>query len=81
MDFHVATATWLVQVARSDEFTEFDTVIFPLPTDVPKTLCYVPEYVINNITVYLLSLDHLNEGILEVCFNCFYHIMSCLGVK
>lgn len=66
IDFHVATATWLVQVAKGDDLKKFDPVTFPLPPEVPKSLCYVPEFVMSNITTYLLSLAHLNEGVLEV---------------
>lgn len=66
IDFHVATATWLVQVARTDEPREFTPVTFPLPSEVPKSLSYVPEFVMNNITTFLLALAVLNEGVLEV---------------
>ena len=66
LDFHVATATWLVQVAMEDERTEFMPVEFPLPRDVPKSLSYIPEFVMSNISTFLLALAMLNEGILEV---------------
>ena len=71
IDFHVATATWLVQVAKGDDLKKFDQVTFPLPPEVPKSLCYVPEFVMSNITTYLLSLAHLNEGVLEVWAQLF----------
>ena len=66
LDFHVATATWLVQVAMEDERTEFMPVEFPLPREVPKSLSYIPEFVMSNISTFLLALAMLNEGILEV---------------
>ena len=71
IDFHVATATWLVQVAMEDERTEFMPVEFPLPTEIPKSLSYIPEFVMSNISSFLFALAMLNEGILEVN-NLFY---------
>lgn len=80
IDFHVATATWLVQVARRDDLKKFDPVTFPFPSEVPKSLCYVPEFVMSNITTYLLSLAHLNEGILESHIDNMNHLMTLILV-
>ncbi|XP_052819357.1 ubiquitin conjugation factor E4 A-like isoform X2 [Mya arenaria] len=57
LSFHVATATWLVQVASRDDVKDFPDVTLPLPVEIPKSLSSIPEFVITNYTMFVSSLE------------------------
>jgi len=57
LKFHIATASWLVQVARTDDVKSFEELKLPLPAEVPKSLAYLPEFLISNLTIFMSSLD------------------------
>lgn len=74
VQFHVATAVWLVQVATDvideDERVSFMPVklrdiTFPLPEQVPSTLSCVPEFLIENTVGFLSFLRRFNPRTLE----------------
>ncbi|XP_045212276.2 ubiquitin conjugation factor E4 A-like isoform X2 [Mercenaria mercenaria] len=57
LNFHIATASWLVQVATCDDVTDFKPVTLPLDSNVPKSLSYLPQYIITNLTQCVTPLD------------------------
>ncbi|XP_060578936.1 ubiquitin conjugation factor E4 A-like isoform X2 [Ruditapes philippinarum] len=57
LNFHIATASWLVQVATCDNVTEFKPVTLPLDNNVPKSLSYLPHYILTNLTQFVTPLD------------------------
>lgn len=71
----VATAVWLVQVTldvNSDQSprkyytpTQFRTVEFPLPEEVPATLSCVPEFLIENLASFLSFVRRFSPRTLE----------------
>ncbi|XP_049779135.1 ubiquitin conjugation factor E4 A isoform X2 [Schistocerca cancellata] len=74
VQFHVATAVWLVQVA-TDATNETERIsfvpaklreiTFPLPEQVPSTLSCVPEFLIENTVGFLSFLRRFNPRTLE----------------
>ena len=71
MNFHIATATWLVQVARANEVTSFEPVTFPLPEQVPTALGFVPEFIMGNVTDFTIFLHRFKDDMYEVSLS-FY---------
>lgn len=57
LSFHIATATWLVQVASRDDVTDFQPIKLPLDSLVPKTLSYLPQYIITNFAQFIIPLE------------------------
>lgn len=57
LQFIIATASWLVQVAMRDDVTGFLEIQLPLSSDVPKSLAYLPEFIMSNVTVFISSLE------------------------
>ena len=69
MKFHIATASWLVQVARCDDVTEFQPIRFPLPEKVPVSLAYIPEFIMGNVTDFTMFLHRFKDEMYEVWFQ------------
>lgn len=57
LNFHITTAAWLAQVATCDDVTEFKPVTLPLDSNVPKSLSYLPHYILTNLTQFVTPLD------------------------
>ena len=66
MKFHIATSSWLVQVARCDDVTEFTPVAFSLPQKVPNSLAYTPEFIMGNVTDFTMFLHRFKDELYEV---------------
>ena len=66
MKFHIATSSWLVQVARCDDVTKFTPVAFPLPPKVPNSLAYIPEFIMGNVTDFTMFLHRFKDELYEV---------------
>jgi len=67
MSFHIATSSWLVQVARESHVTAFEPITFPLPDKVPVVLGYTPEFIMGNVTDFTLFLHRFKDDMYEVC--------------
>lgn len=80
MNFHIATATWLVQVARVNEVTSFEPVTFPLPEKVPVALGYVPEFIMGNVTDFTMFLHRFKDEMYETGGNGLTHFMTLILV-
>jgi ubiquitin conjugation factor E4 A len=76
MNFHIATATWLVQVARANEVTSFEPITFPLPEQVPTALGYVPEFIMGNVTDFTMFLHRFKDDMYEVKLDLFLTFYS-----
>lgn len=66
LNFHLATATWLIQLARDSEVKGFEPVTFPLPEQVPVALGYTPEFIMGNITDFTMFLHRFKDELYEV---------------
>lgn len=66
LNFHIATSTWLVQVATSDDLTKFQPITFPLTEEAPISLAYFPEFIMGNVTNYTLFLHRFKDQMYEV---------------
>lgn len=68
LEFELATASWLVQVATRNDVTDFKDLKLPLSTEVPKELAYLPEFIIETLPHVFSAMDILNHtGIIRVC--------------
>jgi hypothetical protein len=65
-NFHLATATWLSEIAINEDCKTFEPVKFPLPEIVPTTLTCVPEFIMGNVTDFTLFLQRFKEDMYEV---------------
>lgn len=70
LNFHLATSTWLVQVARDNEVKKFEPVTFPLPEQVPIALGYTPEFIMGNVTDFAMFLHRFKDELYEVGMIC-----------
>ena len=66
MNFHIATSTWLVQVANNDNVSKFESIEFPLPEAVPLCLTCVPEFIMGNVTDFTMFLHRFKDEMFEV---------------
>ncbi|XP_053392708.1 ubiquitin conjugation factor E4 A-like isoform X2 [Mercenaria mercenaria] len=80
MNFHIATATWLVQVARVNEVTKFEPVTFPLPEEVPTALGCMPEFIMGNVTDFTMFLHRFKDEMYESGGSGLTHFMTLILV-
>ncbi|KAL4240196.1 Ubiquitin conjugation factor E4 A [Mactra antiquata] len=80
MNFHIATATWLTQVAVTNEVTSFQPIQFPLPDQVPSTLGYVPEFIMGNVTDFTMFLHRFKDEMYETGGSGLEHFMTLILV-
>ena len=74
MKFHIATASWLVQVARCDDVTDFQPITFPLSERAPNSLAYIPEFIMGNVTDFTMFLHRFKDEMYEVRFSIIHII-------
>lgn len=63
---HIATASYLVQLASHGAFTEFKPLVFPLVEKTPIALADIPEFVAENIVDFLIFLRRFRDELFEV---------------
>ncbi|KAL3875775.1 hypothetical protein ACJMK2_033692 [Sinanodonta woodiana] len=80
MHFHLASATWLAQMAKEDNITSFEPIQFPLPAQVPRTLAYIPEFFMGNLTDFMLFLHRFKEQMYEMVGDKVEHLMTLILV-
>ncbi|XP_052772600.1 ubiquitin conjugation factor E4 A-like isoform X2 [Mya arenaria] len=80
LKFSIATSTWLVQVARSSDFTDFEPITFPLPDQVPVALGYTPEFIMGNVTDFTLFLHRFKDEMYESSGSGLEHLMTLILV-
>lgn len=68
-NFHLATATWLIQLARDSDVKGFEPVTFPLPEQVPVALAYTPEFIMGNVTDFTMFLHRFKDELYEVGYE------------
>lgn len=76
LNFHLATATWLSEIAINEDCKTFEPVKFPLPKIVPLMLTCVPEFIMGNVTDFTLFLQRFKEDMYEVMT-----LQMCLQIK
>ena len=79
LTFHLATATWLTQVATHSDLTTFHPIRFPLPDEVPDTVCHIPEFIMGNLTDFVLFCHRFKDDMFEVTtltFNFTYLLVT-----
>ncbi|XP_056018090.1 ubiquitin conjugation factor E4 A-like isoform X2 [Ostrea edulis] len=79
-NFHLATATWLSEIAINEDCKTFESVKFPLPEIVPSTLTCVPEFIMGNVTDFTLFLQRFKEDMYEVAGDKLENLMTLILV-
>lgn len=80
LNFHIATASWLVNTAISDNINKFAPVQFPLPKNVSKNLGYIPEFVLENIADCSIFIKRFSPKTFEMCGDTLDHLMTLILV-
>ncbi|XP_071105758.1 ubiquitin conjugation factor E4 A-like [Haliotis cracherodii] len=80
LNFHMATAAWLVQVAVHDDVSKFQTVTFPLPSEAPAALVYIPEFLMGNLTDFVLFCQRFKNDMFELAGEAVNHLMTLILV-
>lgn len=78
LNFHIATATWLAQVAVTSDVKSFEPIKFPLPEQVPTALGYVPEFIMGNVTDFTMFLHRFKDQMYEVRPFCVFTAYICM---
>ncbi|KAL4240867.1 Ubiquitin conjugation factor E4 A [Mactra antiquata] len=81
LNFHIATASWLVQIAQSDDITEFPEVKLPLSDHVPKALSYIPQFIVTNLTHFITPLEMFKSiSLLLTDYDILQHFITLILV-
>nr|XP_022317607.1 ubiquitin conjugation factor E4 A-like [Crassostrea virginica] len=80
LNFHLATATWLSEIAINEDCKTFEPVKFPLPNTVPFALTCVPEFIMGNVTDFTLFLQRFKEDMYEMAGDKLEHFMTLILV-
>ncbi|XP_061168185.1 ubiquitin conjugation factor E4 A-like [Saccostrea echinata] len=80
LNFHLATATWLSEIAINEDCKTFEPVKFPLPKNVPTVLTCVPEFIMGNVTDFTLFLQRFKEDMYEMAGDKLEHFMTLILV-
>lgn len=80
LNFHLATATYLVKVALFEGDDGFSMPKFPLPTKVPDELAFVPELIVENVKDCVIFIRHFSAKTFEQSGMYLEHLMSLILV-
>ncbi|XP_071033652.1 ubiquitin conjugation factor E4 A [Parasteatoda tepidariorum] len=78
LKFHLSTATWLVNVATSEELSVYKTMKFPPVDETSCNLSYVPEFVIENIIDGTIFLKRFSSKNFELAGPQLDHFMTMI---
>ena len=77
MNFEIATATWLSEVALHDNPKSFTPETFPMPEDASTVLACVPEFIMGNVTDFTLFLQRFKDDMYEVSKLRILNVFLC----
>ncbi|XP_076443993.1 ubiquitin conjugation factor E4 A-like [Babylonia areolata] len=81
LNFHLATASWLCQTATQPYgMATFQPITFPLPVNTMPALKHVPEYVLGNLTDFVLFLHQFKPDMFDVAGDSIRHLLSLVLV-
>ncbi|XP_046576120.1 LOW QUALITY PROTEIN: ubiquitin conjugation factor E4 A-like [Haliotis rubra] len=80
LNFHIAAAAWLVQVAVHDDISKCQTVTFPLPEEAPAALAYIPEFLMGNLTDFVLFCQRFKSDMFQLAGEQVNHLMTLILV-
>ncbi|KAL8579420.1 hypothetical protein ACOMHN_026785 [Nucella lapillus] len=81
LNFHLATASWLCQVATQPYGTPtFHPVAFPLPSHTMPALGHIPEYVLGNLTDFVLFMHQFKPDMFTVAGDGIQQLMTLVLV-
>lgn len=80
LNFHIVTAVWLSQMAVFGKTTEIKPITFPLPTKVPNVLAIIPEFTIDNLTVFTQFVTRYKSETYQTAGDELEHLMTLILV-
>ncbi|KAK3090701.1 hypothetical protein FSP39_013864, partial [Pinctada imbricata] len=80
MNFHLATATWLSEVAISNDPTTFSALEYPMMDQVSPVLSCVPEFIMGNVTDFTVFLQRFKDNMFQMAGNKLEHLMTLILV-
>nr|KAG5714930.1 hypothetical protein BaRGS_000418 [Batillaria attramentaria] len=81
LNFHLATASWLCQVAVHPMGTEsFQPITYPLPKDTMPALTYIPEYILGNLSDFVIFMHQFKDDMFDVAGDGIDHLMTLVLV-
>ncbi|ESO87173.1 hypothetical protein LOTGIDRAFT_210561 [Lottia gigantea] len=80
LNLHIATATWLSQMAIDDGVSEMQQVKLPLPQHVPHSLKLIPEFVMGNLNDFILFLHRFQDELFEYAGEKVKYFMTLILV-
>ncbi|GIX75439.1 ubiquitin conjugation factor E4 A [Caerostris extrusa] len=76
--FHIATATWLVQLSTPDEMNIYKTGNFPPLNETSCKLSYVPEFILENLIDCTIFLKRFSTKSFELVGSHLDHFMTMI---
>ncbi|PVD37577.1 hypothetical protein C0Q70_00173 [Pomacea canaliculata] len=80
LHFHLATSSWLCQLGTHPLDNKFQSVTFPLPQKTMPAITYIPEYVIGNVTDFVLFMHQFKDDMFDVAGEESDHFMTLVLV-
>lgn len=80
-NFHIASASLLVQLALTEKPTSFEQLRLPLPDFIPTSIKCLPEFIMSNVTRLTFQLQLTNElALLKEKKSNLHHFLSLILV-
>lgn len=81
LNFHLATASWLSQVAvHPDGGETFQPITFPLPMETMPALTHIPEYILGNLSDFVIFMHQFKDDMFDVAGDGIDHLMTLVLV-
>lgn len=80
LNFHIVTAVWLSQMAVFGKTSEVKPITFPLPAKVPDILAVIPEFTIDNLTVFTQFVTRYKSETYQSAGDELEHLMTLILV-
>ncbi|XP_067133365.1 ubiquitin conjugation factor E4 A [Centruroides vittatus] len=80
LKFHIATATWLINVATNFDHSQFKSLTLPLQSEVPCHLRTIPEFIIENIADCVLFIHRFSSKTFEISGAVLDHLITLVLV-
>ncbi|GBM80653.1 Ubiquitin conjugation factor E4 A [Araneus ventricosus] len=78
LKFHIATATWLVNLSTNEKLNVYKTSQFPPQNETSCSLSYVPEFIVENIIDCTIFLKRFSTKSFELVGDHLDHFMTLI---
>ncbi|PRD28683.1 UNVERIFIED_CONTAM: Ubiquitin conjugation factor E4 A [Trichonephila clavipes] len=78
LKFHIATATWLINLSTNEDLNVYRTSKFPPLNETSCNLSYVPEFIVENIIDCTIFLKRFSTKSFELAGDHLDHFMTLI---